>query len=186
MLSADELNAKWAAEAEGREWASPAELRQKEVEVFNAKKRQQEAEILLHKQRLASANKTKEIEKLKADAAKEQAISPQELRKRLDDTLQEHGVSPEGELVRMALERYPADFIVPELAGQFTLTADQRIKIWCELLSYRMPKLKAMEVSGQVDASLTVIVRKFGDDAMVERKIAAVPVEAIVEGVARG
>lgn len=90
----------------------------------------------------------------------------------LDELFKRHGVEPAEELVRMATER--------DALGNFILTIDQRIKIWSDLLSYRMPRLKAMEVSGQLDHSLTVIVRKFGEgDMLIER---ARPIEIVELG----
>jgi hypothetical protein len=69
------------------------------------------------------------------------------------------------------------DHPVEAARGQLVCTTDQRIKIWTEILQYQMPKLKAVEVSGQVDNTITVIVRRFGEDSVIERKI---PVTDIV------
>ena len=83
-------------------------------------------------------------------------LSPAESRFTLEELCRKHGVQPAEELIKMALEN--------GLDGKPMLTSDQRIKIWAELLSYQMPKLKAVENHSQVDASLTVVVRRFGGD----------------------
>lgn len=67
--------------------------------------------------------------------------------------LEELGVEPAKELIKMALEE--------DAKGQLALSSDQRIKIWSELLQYQQPKLKSVEHSGKVDQELTIIVKKF-------------------------
>jgi hypothetical protein len=97
---------------------------------------------------------------------------PTQLRIELDNILKKNGINAAFEpLVELALERYPKDFSVANLAGQLVCSVDQRIKIWTELLSYQLPKLKAIEVAGQVDHSLTVVIRRFGGDTLLERNV---------------
>lgn len=94
---------------------------------------------------------------------------PSQLRIALDTILRKNGINAAFEpLVELALERYSPGH---PMAGQLVCSVDQRIKIWTELLSYQLPKLKAMEIAGQVDHSLTVVIRRFGGDAVVERNV---------------
>ena len=124
-----------------------------------------------------------QVEEL-AKKLQKQNTSTNALREWLNEHLNKHGIKAAFEpLIEMAIERYPQDYVVPELRGMFKLDADQRIKIWTEILSYQLPKLKAIEVGGQVDMGLTVIVRRFGGgDAVIERQVtpAAIPVQAEV------
>ncbi len=60
-----------------------------------------------------------------------------------------YGVEPVEELIRMATQE--------------GLSPDQRIKVWTELAAYRHPKLKSVEVNGQVDMNFTIVVKKFGE-----------------------
>ena len=103
------------------------------------------------------------------------------IREYLDETLKKHGIKAAFEpLIQMATEVWPDTAEPAIIRGQFRLDADQRIKIWTEILSYQLPKLKAMEVSGQIDNSITVMVRRFGGgDAVIERS-ASIPVESKV------
>lgn len=115
-------------------------------------------------------------------SAKLKAQTPQGLRARLEEALSKFGITAAFEpLIELATERYPADFPVENLRGQLVCTVDQRIKIWTEILQYQMPKLKAVEVAGQVDNSITVIVRRFGGDSIVERAIPTQATEVPVE-----
>ena len=125
----------------------------------------------LTKQNEALTTKVKMLE------ATRDANSPSRLRQMLDGILTKNGINAAFEpLVELALERWPDDH--PTFAGQLVCSVDQRIKIWTELLSYQLPKLKAIEMAGQVDHSLTVVIRRFGEgDAIIER--AAQPQQAI-------
>lgn len=102
-------------------------------------------------QAIANQAKTeKVVEELK------KTYSPVQAQEALATCLGKYGVDPADELVRMALEQ--------DDTGKFILTADQRIGIWKELLSYRLPKLKSAQMAGQIDQSLTVIVKRFGEN----------------------
>lgn len=79
--------------------------------------------------------------------------TPTELKKTLDLLFESYGIDPAKELVELAIST--------DGNGNFLCTIDQRIKIWAELLSYRAPKLKAIEMSGHVDHEMTVVVQKF-------------------------
>lgn len=112
-----------------------------------------------------NARMVKEVEKLNQRLEKQQS-STASIRAHLDAMLAKHNIRAAFEpLIEMATERYPDDFKVEVLRGEFKCDVDQRIKIWTEVLSYQLPKLKAMEVSGQIDNQLTVIVKRFGQGA---------------------
>jgi hypothetical protein len=85
-------------------------------------------------------------------------LNPAELRKSLEAILEAHGVEPAEELIKMATERNEQ--------GQLILPPGERLRIWSELLQYRMPKLKSTEMSGQIDHTITVVVRKFGSNVV--------------------
>jgi len=91
-----------------------------------------------------------------------QALSPVELRAKLDQLFEKYGVEPAEELIQLATMR--------DESGRLVLAVQDRIKIWSELLQYRMAKLKSMDVSGQVDLSLTIEVVKFGTGEVIEQK----------------
>lgn len=74
-------------------------------------------------------------------------LSTSELRQVLDAAIEETGIEPICEMLRMVR------------AGE--LTMDQKIKILSEVNSYRMPKLKAVEVKGDIDLSITVNVKHY-------------------------
>lgn len=59
------------------------------------------------------------------------------------------------------------------------LTADQRLKALDMLAGYTVPKVKSIEVSGQVDHSITVKIVRFEDI----KKQAPIPIEAEVTSV---
>lgn len=94
-----------------------------------------------------------EIEKKKA--------SPVEMRRQLGEILEKYGIEPAEELIKLATE--------VDGNGKLVATRSERTKIWTEILQYRMPKLKSVEMSGTVDNTITVVVRKFGGDTIVER-----------------
>lgn len=115
-------------------------------------------------------DKVAQLEEDNKQLTKKSKYSPSALRQRLDETLAGFGINAAFEpLIELATERFPKDYHDEKLRGAFVCTVDQRIKIWTELLSYQLPKLKAVEVAGQVDNSITVLIRRFGDDAILER-----------------
>lgn len=120
-----------------------------------------------------AANKAFELEKqvddLKAAAEKPKSITGA-LRVALADILQKHKIKAAFEpLIDLALEKYPPGH---QLAGQFVCDVDQRIRIWIELLQYQMPKLRAIEVAGEIDNHLTITIKKFGAGDEVARPLA--------------
>ncbi len=92
-----------------------------------------------------------------------------ELREAMEVVFQKYDMDPMDELVRIVMERNPD--------GAFILDADQRIRVLGELLSYRMPKLKAMEVGGAVAVQHTINIVRYGEDGkrVIESKVAAAP-----------
>ena len=89
--------------------------------------------------------------------------TPTELRKVLDLILQHYDVEPMLELVKMGMD---SANVSPEL----------RAKIWMELQSYRMPKLKSIEHSGTVRHQHNVVIVRFGEDGKIrtEKSLATV------------
>lgn len=149
VVSAADIQAQWAQEAN-----NPRQLPSETII-----KQQRAIGELAHENNSIKKQLEKALDKL--DKSKGGSAS---LREHLDSILAKHGIKAAFEpLIAMAMEQWPKDEHTPQvLWGQFKLEADQRIKIWCEILSYQLPKLKAMEVSGQVDNSLTVYVKRFG------------------------
>lgn len=149
ILKASDIQAKWAAEAKGQVW-SPTDTitalgaQNDELVTQNSKYEKQITELM------------KRLE------ARQSSVS--NLRDLLDTIMKEYGIKAAFEpLIKMACEKYSDDHVNAALAGQYVLNNDQRIKIWTEILSYQIPKLKAIEMSGQTDQTVTVIVRRFGD-----------------------
>jgi hypothetical protein len=80
-------------------------------------------------------------------AGKRGKLTAAELRQVLDLAIEETGLEPVYELLRMVR------------AGEVTM--DQKIKILSEINSYRMPKLKAVEYKGEMDLNITVQVKQY-------------------------
>lgn len=81
-------------------------------------------------------------------------VSPRALKLTFDEICQRHGVEPAEELIKLANWR--------NAEGQLMLSAELRISIWKELLQYRTPKLRSVEMTGHVDHNLTINVVQFG------------------------
>lgn len=86
--------------------------------------------------------------------------SRQDLRKTLADLFKQYGIDPAEELIKIATETYEDN----EGKTRFVSTRQERTDIYMKLLEYRYPKLKAVEMSGQIDASLTISIVRFGED----------------------
>lgn len=162
VITADEIKKHWEAEKAGIPNVHMKQLLEART-----------AEFALIKEKRDLEDKVRKLE----------AHTPTALRQELDRILKTHGINAAFEpLVALAMERHPLEH--PTMAGQFVCSVDQRIKIWTELLSYQLPKLKAIEMAGQVDHSLTVVIRRFGGDAVVERNVTPpepAPVEVPIE-----
>lgn len=161
VLTPEQIKQKWEFERAGKAWPPMVDTK-----------------TLLHQQLKISATEDQNLA-LRQAVLESPIATNANLRTLLDQLFKRHGVEPAEELLKMAMKR--------DAIGNFELTTDQRIKVWAELLAYRMPKLKAQEVSGQIDHSLTVIVRKFGDgDTLIERsaKKIEVPIEVEIKKIA--
>lgn len=88
--------------------------------------------------------------------------SPQEMREGLQIIMDNYGMSPEEELVRMVMQKTCDD--------QFVLAPELRTRILEGLMQYRMPKLRAMEITGTVDHSHTITIVRYGDDGVPQRE----------------
>lgn len=143
VVTAEELNKRWGKKTP-EQLPSAAGLSPKQVMVA----------AIEHVRHVAVME-----QKVNEQAAKLEEVkkySPLQAQEALAACLQKYGVDPADELTKMAIEC--------DETGKFILTADQRIKIWLELLSYRMPKLKSAQVAGQIDTQMTIVVKKFGSD----------------------
>jgi hypothetical protein len=110
-----------------------------------------------------------EIEELRAKLAKaEKSTSPAKMRGIIDELCNKYGVEPAEELIKLATER--------DAMGQFVLPNGERIKIWSELIQYRMPKMKSLEVQGQVDHNITIKVVSFRDNKTIEQVKVSEPI----------
>lgn len=87
--------------------------------------------------------------------------STAEIQEALDLIMQKHDMEPAEELVKMVMEKQDD--------GQWVLTNDQRIKILTDLTQYRMPKLKSVEVAGNVNHKHEIIIVRYGEDGKVSR-----------------
>jgi hypothetical protein len=96
----------------------------------------------------------------------ERSLSVADRRKIFDDLLEKHGVEPAEELLRMAT----ATRVNQEGQEIPVLDTATRIDIWKELLSYRMPKLKAVQLEGKVDTNINITIVRYGDDGTVRRE----------------
>ena len=124
------------AESLGHEWVPPAQAAGQRVE---AKVAQNE----------------KEVQQLKQDMAKLAALkagkkmTPQQIRESVDLLFQKYDFSPVEELIKLA-----------------TRTDDEALaaRICMHLMEFILPKMKSIEVSGQVDHTHTVVIRRFGKE----------------------
>lgn len=89
-------------------------------------------------------------------------VSPTAMKLTFDAICERHGVEPADELIRIATAR--------DEEGRHILPAKERASIWADLLQYRMPKLRATEVSGKIDHSLTIVVQRFGSGEKLSEK----------------
>jgi len=85
-----------------------------------------------------------------------------EIQEGLDLIMQKYGMEPAEELVKMVMEK--------DSVGAWVLTNDQRIKILSDLVQYRMPKLKSVEVAGNVNHKHEIIIVRYGEDGVVRRE----------------
>lgn len=79
-----------------------------------------------------------------------------ELRHIMDIVMEHYEVEPIIELVRMGCDS--------------NLDPALRAKIWMELQSYRMPKLKSVEHHGEVKHQHNIVIVRFGEDGKIQTK----------------
>lgn len=94
-----------------------------------------------------------------------------DLRAKLDGLIARYGMEPAEELIRMCAERLAN--------GQYALTPQMRSKILMCLQEYRMPKLKAVEVSGAVEHQHNIVIVRYGEDGQVRREQKVAKVSAV-------
>ena len=94
----------------------------------------------------------KQIEQLRAAKAAKK-MTPSEIRQGLDLLMQKYNYSPLENLI---------------ITSQQTDNESLSTKIDMFLLEFLLPKLKSVEVSGQVDHTHTVVIRRFGSDGRIE------------------
>ncbi len=104
---------------------------------------------------------------LQQGIAKLQRKTPKDLRDALNLLFEKHDFSPAEKLVEMVLET--------DSAGRYVLTPDQRIRVLSDLQSYVMPKLKSVEVSGEVEHKHSITIIRYGDDGKIKREALDAP-----------
>lgn len=167
VLSADEIAEKWLAESEGRPWVPrhkqlhrpPADLSEVPKEEVVSRAPGGVGQRVLAN---SSPNPFPSPEMALSLVPPDPKVDNKFLRDTLARMLKKYGVEPAEELVKMAVAR--------DASGEFVLTTDQRIRVWEGLMAYQMPKLKAIEMSGTIDHELTVVVRRFDVDTVVDRR----------------
>jgi hypothetical protein len=83
-------------------------------------------------------------------------LTAQEMRGRLDILLAKHDFNPMEELILTAKD--------PD-----TLPSE-KIKICLNLVEYMLPKLKSVEVKGEVDHQHTIVIERYGEDGKAIRE----------------
>jgi hypothetical protein len=92
------------------------------------------------------------VERAAADVVLRTNMSTNGTGSRIDELFKQKGVDPAEKLIELAEER--------DCQGRPTCSRDQLITIWSKLMEYHRPKLSAIKTAGQIDHSLTVVVRK--------------------------
>jgi hypothetical protein len=121
----------------------------------------------------------RKIEALKAG----KKLTPAQIREGMDLLFQKYDFSPVEELIIMCMQSPDPEF---------------RAKICMFLTKFMVPELKSVEVTGSVDHTHTVVIRRFGADGRVvdaplrvpglpdPMKEVAAPVERVIEGEVSG
>lgn len=107
------------------------------------------------------------VTQLQRGVSQLQRKTPKDLRDALNLLFEKHDFSPAEELVEMVLET--------DSTGQYVLSPDQRIRILSDLQSYVMPKLKSVEVSGEVEHKHSIVIVRYGDDGRTSREVLEPP-----------
>lgn len=87
---------------------------------------------------------------------RQRKMTPSEIRQGLDLLFAKHDFSPVEELIQIAKR---------------TDNEATTVRICCFLTEFFLPKLKSIEVSGQVDHNHTVVIRRYGDDGKHQDKV---------------
>lgn len=108
-----------------------------------------------------------ELETLKRQGAAERALAldkiakksmtPAAYRQRLLETLDEMGLDPTKELVKILQEG--------------VIDTDQRLKILFNLQELVVPKMRSIDVTGDLDVSITVNIQRFGREIPLEQRV---------------
>lgn len=98
--------------------------------------------------------------------------NPAELRAALNGLFAKYDFSPAEELVRM-LKDPTYEYHVKDL--------NLRKQILCDLQQYVMPKLKSTEITGEIDHSHTIVIRRFGEDGKVTDSLLPAPVAPVID-----
>lgn len=128
-----------------------------------------------------------QVKVLEKITEKKKRRTASELRAAMDILMEKYDFSPAEELIKLALEkREGGDFdgmYELDASGQRSL----RVSILQELMGYVQPKLKSVEVTGEVKHSHEVHIIRWGDDGQVRKESLtnpgnrlAIPVEATV------
>lgn len=104
----------------------------------------------------------------KGNEAEVAKLSPNKVREAIDLICRKHLYDPFTELIEIATG-YENTAVVGKDGVEFMVrtriaSVQQRIDIAKELASYMAPKLKSMEVVGQIDNTLHITIEKVGDD----------------------
>ena len=113
---------------------------------------QQNARLAAQNERLAAQNRA---------IAQRGVITAADRRQIFDNLLEKYGVEPAEELLKMLAD--PAD-------PHYVNDIEMRAKLWQDLMQYRMPKLKSIEVSGQVEHKVNVVIVRYGEDGSVRQE----------------
>lgn len=89
------------------------------------------------------------------------ALTPGEIRAAIHRVCQENNYDPFRELIEMATGTYPCE-VNGQIINMPICTVDQKIMIAKEIAPYLAPKLKNIEVTGEVDNKITFTIRKIG------------------------
>ena len=92
--------------------------------------------------------------------------SSAEIREGLMLICQKYSMIPAEELIKMAMETRE----LPDGTKVWALTPELRTKILTEILGYQMPKLKAVEVQGQIDHEHHIMIVRYGEDGGIRKE----------------
>ena len=96
-------------------------------------------------------------------------LTPQQIRENIDLLFQKYDVSPVEELIKMAMS---------------TQSEALAAKIWLSLVEYMLPKVKSIEVSGAVEHTHKVVIRRFGKDDEEGQQKQTAPMKTLAHSVA--